>query len=122
MTGLLQDTISFYDNAEAFYHGFMQGILGPLRNYIVKSNRESGDGRYDMLIRSLDVTKPIVLMEFKTAKNFPSLESRAQEALEQIAEKEYDREFKNEGYQRSIRYGIAFYKKNCCIKKEKVTL
>ena len=122
LTGLLQDTISFYDNAEAFYHGFMQGILGHLRNYIVKSNRESGDGRYDMLIRSLDVTKPIVLMEFKTAKNFPSLESRAQEALEQIAEKEYDREFKNEGYQRSIRYGIAFYKKNCCIKKEEVTL
>ena len=122
LTELLQDTISFYDNAEAFYHGFMQGILGHLRNYIVKSNRESGDGRYDMLIRSLDITKPIILMEFKTAKNFPSLESRAQEALEQIAEKEYDREFKNEGYQRSIRYGIAFYKKNCCIKKEEVTL
>ena len=122
LTELLQDTISFYDNAEAFYHGFMQGILGHLRNYIVKSNRESGDGRYDMLIRSLDITKPIILMEFKTAKNFPSLESRAQEALEQIAEKEYDREFKNEGYQRSIRYGIAFYKKNCCIKKEEVIL
>ncbi len=122
LTELLQDTISFYDNAEAFYHGFMQGILGHLRNYIVKSNRESGDGRYDMLIRSLDITKPIILMEFKTAKNFPSLEERAQEALEQIAEKEYDREFKNEGYQRSIRYGIAFYKKNCCIKKEEVTL
>ena len=122
LTELLQDTISFYDNAEAFYHGFMQGILGHLRNYIVKSNRESGDGRYDMLIRSLDITKPIILMEFKTAKNFPSLESRAQEALEQIAEKEYDREFKNEGYQCSIRYGIAFYKKNCCIKKEEVIL
>ena len=122
LTELLQDTISFYDNAEAFYHGFMQGILGHLRNYIVKSNRESGDGRYDMLIRSLDITKPIILMEFKTAKNFPSLESRAKEALEQIAEKEYDREFKNEGYQSSIRYGIAFYKKNCCIKKEEVTL
>ena len=122
LTELLQDTISFYDNAEAFYHGFMQGILGHLRSYIVKSNRESGDGRYDMLIRSLDITKPIILMEFKTAKNFPSLESRAQEALEQISEKEYDREFKNEGYQRSIRYGIAFYKKNCCIKKEEIVL
>ena len=122
LTGLLQDTISFYDNAEAFYHGFMDGILANMKSHIVKSNRESGDGRYDMLIRSLDITKPIILMEFKTAKNFPSLESRAQEALEQIAEKEYDREFKNEGYQRSIRYGIAFYKKNCCIKKEEVTL
>ena len=122
LTELLQDTISFYDNSEAFYHGFMQGILGHLRSYIVKSNRESGDGRYDMLIRSLDVTKPLILMEFKTAKNYPSLEIRAQKALEQIAEKKYDREFKNEGYQRSIRYGIAFYKKNCCIKKEEVTL
>ena len=122
LTGHLQDTISFYDNAEAFYHGFMEGILANMKSHIVKSNRESGDGRYDVLIRSLDVTKPLILMEFKTAKNFPSLESRAQEALEQIAEKEYDREFKNEGYQRSIRYGIAFYKKNCCIKKEEVTL
>ena len=122
LTGLLQDTISFYDNAEAFYHGFMEGILANMKSHIVKSNRESGDGRYDVLIRSLDVTKPLILMEFKTAKNFPSLESRAQEALEQISEKEYDREFKNEGYQRSIRYGIAFYKKNCCIKKEEVTL
>ena len=122
LTGILQDTISFYDNAEAFYHGFMEGILANMKSHIVKSNRESGDGRYDVLIRSLDVTKPLILMEFKTAKNFPSLEERAQEALEQIAEKEYDREFKNEGYQRSIRYGIAFYKKNCCIKKEEVTL
>ena len=93
-----------------------------MKSHIVKSNRESGDGWYDVLIRSLDVTKPLILMEFKTAKNFPALEERAQEALEQIAEKEYDREFKNEGYQRSIRYGIAFYKKNCCIKKEEVTL
>ena len=122
LTGLLQDTISFYDNAEAFYHGFMEGILTNMKSHIVKSNRESGDGRYDTLIRSLNITKPIILMEFKTAKKFPSLENRAQEALEQIAEKEYDREFKNEGYQHSIRYGIAFYKKNCCIKKEEVTL
>ena len=122
LTGLLQDTISFYDNAEAFYHGFMEGILTNLKSHIVKSNRESGDGRYDILIRSLDITKPLILMEFKTAKNFLSLEERAQEALSQIAEKEYDREFKNEGYQRSIRYGIAFYKKNCCIKKEEVIL
>ena len=122
LTGLLQDTISFYDNAEAFYHGFMEGILTNMKSHIVKSNRESGDGRYDVLICSLDVTKPLILMEFKTAKNFPSLEERAQEALEQIAKKEYDREFKNEGYQSSIRYGIAFYKKNCCIKKEEVTL
>ena len=122
LTELLQDTISFYDNAEAFYYGFMERILENMKSHIVKSNCESKDGRYDTLIRSLDVTKPLILMEFKTAKNFPSLESRAQEALEQIAEKEYDREFKNEGYQRSIRYGIAFYKKNCCIKKEEVTL
>ena len=122
LTELLQDTISFYDNAEAFYYGFMERILENMKSHIVKSNCESKDGRYDTLIRSLDVTKPLILMEFKTAKNFPSLESRAQEALEQIAVKEYDREFKNEGYQRSIRYGIAFYKKNCCIKKEEVTL
>lgn len=123
LTGLLQETISFYDNEEAFYHSFMQGVLGYLKSYIVKSsNREAGDGRYDLMIRSLNIMKPVIIMEFKLAKDYPSLEARAEDALTQISEKAYDRDFKKEGYQKSIRYGIAFYKKNCCVQKEDVVL
>lgn len=122
LTAVLQDTISFYDNVEAFYHGFMAGILGQLKTHIVKSNRESGDGRYDIMIRSLDITKPIVIMEIKAAKEYRELDHWTEEALKQIREKEYDREFAREGYQKSIRYGIAFYKKACRIKMEKIEL
>ena len=122
LTAVLQDTISFYDNVEAFYHGFMAGILGQLKTHIVKSNRESGDGRYDIMIRSLDITKPIVIMEIKAAKEYRELDHWTEEALKQIREKEYDREFAREGYQKSIRYGIAFYKKACRIKMERIEL
>ena len=122
LTELLQDTISFYDNVEAFYHGFMIGILGHLKTHIVKSNRESGDGRYDILVRSLDVRKPIILMELKPAADYAALEKEAREGLAQMEEKSYDREFAREGYQHSIRYGIAFYKKNCQIKKAEINL
>lgn len=122
LTVILQDTISFYDNAEAFYHGFMIGILGQLKSHIVKSNREAGDGRYDISIRSLDITKPIIIMEIKTAAEYKALEYQVNEALKQIQQKEYDREFAQEGYQKSIRYGIAFYKKTCRVKKQEVDL
>lgn len=48
----LFQTISFYDNAENFYHGFLTGILSQSENYIVKSNRESGNGRSDIMVKS----------------------------------------------------------------------
>lgn len=61
-------------------------------------------------------------MEIKTAAEYRALDHQVDEALKQIQEKEYDREFAQEGYQRSIRYGIAFYKKICRVKKEEVDL
>ena len=122
LTGILQDTISFYDNAEAFYHGFMLGILGKLKTYIVKSNREGGDGRFDILLRSLDISRPIIIMELKAAKKYKMLANEADDALAQIQKMGYDREFAEEGYEKSIRYGIAFYKKNCMIKKMEIEL
>ena len=122
LTRNLQDTISFYDNVEAFYHGFMIGILGKLKTYIIKSNREGGDGRFDILLRSLDISRPIIIMELKAAKTYRMLEKEAEDALTQIQKMSYDREFVEEGYETSIRYGIAFYKKNCMIKKMETEL
>lgn len=121
LTQFLQETISFYDNAEAFYHGFILGILSGLKTHIVKSNQESGDGRLDIFIRSLDIQQPLIIIELKTAESYRSLDVKAKEALEQIEKLSYDREFAQEGYQRSIRYGIAFYKK-LSVKKEELNL
>lgn len=119
LTQLLQNTISFYDNVEAFYHGFLIGILGHLDHYIIKSNRESGDGRYDIMIRSLDVKKPIIMIELKFAHTFKELSDKAKDALQQIKDQKYDLEFAEDGYQASIRYGISFYKKSCAVLMEK---
>ena len=71
---LVEDTFSVHDTAkdpEAFYHGFMVGATASLyhnKNYEIKSNRESGYGRYDYLIFSHDTTKPTILMEIKRVK------------------------------------------------------
>ena len=122
LTELLQETISFYDNAESFYHGFMIGMLGHLRTHIVKSNREAGDGRYDILVRSPDIRQSVILMELKAAKDYTSLQKEAEEGLKQIEKNNYDRELAREGYKKSIRYGISFYKKSCALVKQEIDL
>lgn len=59
---LLREGISFYDTKEAFYHGFLMGIFGGMGDYYSYSNRESGDGRYDICLKSMDVEKPVILL------------------------------------------------------------
>ncbi|MCU6761360.1 Predicted AAA-ATPase [uncultured Roseburia sp.] len=119
LTQELRGTISYMDNKEAFYHGFLVGILANLKDYLVKSNREGGTGRYDICIYHLDETIPPVVIELKIARTFADMEKRAQEALNQIEEKQYDAWLPDEGYTAWIRYGIAFYKKKCMIKMER---
>lgn len=109
----LRESISFYDYKEAFYHGFLLGLLKPLDEYLIESNREAGDGRLDILIKNLDVRKPVVILELKQSAAFQDMETKAIEALNQIQNKEYYRELQLEGYEHIICYGIAFFKKNC---------
>lgn len=117
ITILLRESISFYDNAELFYHGFLIGVLGRLNDFIVDSNRESGDGRYDIKIRSLDVEKPVIILELKVADCFMNMEKCAAAALDQISRMHYGEELIKDGYTSLICYGIAFYKKNCKVLK-----
>ena len=117
ITILLRESISFYDNAELFYHGFLIGVLGRLNDFIVDSNRESGDGRYDIKIRSLDVEKPVIILELKVADCFMNMEKCAAAALDQISRMHYGEELIMDGYTSLICYGIAFYKKNCKVLK-----
>lgn len=116
LSKLLMDSISFLDSKEAFYHGFLLGVLGNMDDFLVKSNRESGQGRYDILVRSLDVTVPAVIFELKVSDAFKNMDETCDLALRQIAEKKYDAWLPEEGYTQVLFYGIAFFKKQCRVK------
>ena len=108
----LEKLASFYDTAkgnEAFYHGFVLGMTAILiPAYDVRSNRESGRGRYDLAAMPQEQGQPGFLLEFKTAERAEELGARAQEALAQIEEKDYLAEFRTRGVESVHRYGIAF--------------
>ncbi len=109
----LFSTISFYDSAENFYHGFLAGILSQSENYLVKSNRESGNGRSDLMIKSPSLRGRAFILEFKVSEHIDDLEADAEKALRQIYEKRYADELRREGYRKIDCYGIAFYRKDC---------
>ncbi|RKI51642.1 AAA family ATPase, partial [bacterium D16-51] len=91
ITGQLIDTISFYDYKEDYYHGFMAGLLRHNNKYILKSNRESGSGRYDLCLKTMRIRKGrVILLELKVADSINKLEKGCMEALEQIEKLHYD--------------------------------
>lgn len=114
----LRQTISYMDSKELFYHGFLLGLMANLKGYRMKSNREAGDGRYDICIFNLDETIPPVILELKVSNRFKEMEQDSFNALKQIEEKRYDAELAEDGYTKTIRYGIAFFKKNCRVSME----
>ena len=114
----LMETISFYDYQESYYHGFLAGLLKNMGNYIVQSNRESGKGRPDLLVRYPSVRGKAVIIEIKVSKTYDGLEEKCDEALRQIEEKEYEADLRREGYRDILKYGVAFYKKECMVKME----
>lgn len=109
----LMETISFYDYREDYYHGFLGGLLKMMQGYTVKSNRENGLGRSDLLLLSAPYDGIAIIIEIKVTDIYAELEEKATDALNQIEEKQYDAELKLEGYHTFIKYGIAFYKKLC---------
>jgi len=118
LSKLLAESISFMDNAENFYHGFMAGALSMLDGYVVKSNRESGDGRSDLVLYSANgVDNKAVIFELKSAKEFDKLPTACEEAIKQIEEKNYAAYWDKEGYKSIVKYGIGFYKKRCMVLK-----
>ena len=111
---------SFHDlKAESVYHTFLLGMLIWLRDkYEVKSNGERGQGRYDILLLPLDKKKTAFVFEFKVSKTIKGLESKAEEALNQIKEKQYDVGIKESGIDKIYRIGLAFKGKKVKIKYE----
>ena len=111
---------SFYDlKGEKVYHSLFLGMLIWLRDkYEVKSNGERGHGRYDAMLIPLDKIKPAYIFEFKVSKTIKGLTAKAEEALEQIKEKQYDVGLKDLGITKIYRIGIAFKGKNVKVKYE----
>ena len=111
---------SFYDlKGEKVYHSLFLGMLIWLRDkYEVKSNGERGHGRYDAMLVPLDKIKPAYLFEFKVSKTIKGLNAKAEEALTQIKEKQYDAGLKELGISKVYRIGIAFKGKNVKVKYE----
>ena len=109
----LLDTISFYDSAESFYHGFLTGILSQSRSYRVKSNREAGNGRFDLAVKSPSLRGRAFVIELKVSADIDSLEADAEKAVRQVYDRQYMDELRREGYKDIACYGIAFYRKDC---------
>ncbi len=116
---ILRDMVSYHDTAlpESFYHGLMLGLTVLMEGeYRVESNRESGYGRFDLAFFPLHPGTPGVILELKAADSDEELENKAQEALQQIAEKEYCAELARQGASDIWNYGIAFHGKKICLK------
>ncbi len=113
LNGQLFRTISFYDSAENFYHGFLTGILSQSENYLVKSNRESGNGRSDIMVKSPSLRGRSFIVEVKVSDSVDDLENDAQEALKQIYDKRHREELRAEGYRKIDCYGVSFFRKDC---------
>ena len=125
LTSILAETISILDTKarneekENFYHGMMLGLLRNHRNWIVKSNVESGEGFVDILIKPEDPDEGI-LIELKYSKTFDGLEKACERAMEQIKDRRYDEALREEGRRHILAYGIAFCKKRCKVVVQKI--
>ena len=114
----LMETISYFDHAESFYHGFMAGLLTNIGGYRVKSNRESGSGRPDIVLQTPNIRKGrVILLELKLAESIADLELAADRGLAQIEEQRYAAPFTSEGYPDVRKYAVSFYKKDCALRK-----
>lgn len=126
-------TFSYFDSGkknsdemapERFYHGFVLGLIVELEGkYRISSNRESGFDRYDVMLEPMDKNENAYILEFKVfnPRKERKLEDTVLNALDQIQEKDYDREFLARGIDpgKIYHYGFAFQGKNVLIGKNK---
>ena len=115
MTTLLRKTISYHDYKEDFYHAFLAGIFTGA-GYMVESNKEHGEGRSDVVVYD-SVNGRVAIFEAKYTKSLNSMECECNNALQQIDDKMYAKEYEDD-YDQILCYGISFFKKRCMVKKK----
>ena len=108
----LGDTIGYHDYKEDFYHAFLAGLMSGFKGVKVESNRETGAGRADVILKNPRMAR-VAVFEFKHAKTEKQMNSKCDEAVKQVAEREYTFPFREETI---YKYGISFYKKKCLVK------
>ena len=113
------DTKARNEEKEIFYHGILIGILKSNVSWAVRSNRESGDGYADILIKPKNPDTGIVI-ELKYARSFKELDQACERALEQIRDRRYDEALREDGRSEILAYGIAFWKKRCKVLAERL--
>ena len=113
------DTKARNEEKEIFYHGILIGILKSKSDWAVRSNRESGDGFADILVKPKNPDAGII-MELKYANSFNNLDQACERALEQIKDRRYDQALREDGRNEILAYGIAFYKKRCKVVVEQL--
>ncbi len=109
------DTISFFDYGESYYHGFLAGLLRAGGDYMIVSNRESGQGRTDLVMKEPKFRGKAIIFELKIAHSFDEMEDKCREALAQIEEKKYEEGLRSEGCREVLKYGACFFKKGCIV-------
>lgn len=114
LNDILFRSISYFDNLESFYHGFLVGLLN---DYEVVSNRESGNGRFDLCVLPENILGTVVLIECKHSISEDDLIDDAKEGARQIVEQKYLEEHRFKKYENAVGYGISFYKKQCYVVK-----
>ena len=123
ITEYMEKTISFYDaGAEEFYHGLVLGLIALMDNqYTIKSNRESGNGRYDICLFPKEKRHPGIIMEleWKNGLDENMLNKLSVEALSQINDKSYDTEMRELGIDNIMKLGIAFSGKKARIQTDR---
>ncbi|MEZ3445672.1 MAG: ATP-binding protein [Lachnospiraceae bacterium] len=112
---IFEETISYMDQNEYYYHGMVAGLLTGIKGYMIRSNREGGKGRSDLLVKPVRRSREAFVIEFKVTKDFDELDGKADEALRQIADRKYEMDLRNDGYKRISYYGIAFCGKECVV-------
>ena len=111
----IRDTFVRKASKENFYHGILLGILGVKEEWYVSSNQESGEGYSDIMVET-ENSETVILIEVKYA-NDGNLDQACERALQQIEEKKYDEELRENGVDKILKYGIACYRKHCKVKQ-----
>ncbi len=112
INNILAVMVSYYDTQEIFYHGMMLGILSNLYQYEIKSNREDGNGRTDIVLRDMRDDRAVVF-EFKWSDKLSEIEALPAIALAQVRTNRYAEAIHKEGYKTVYAVGVGFCKKTC---------